>query len=76
MLPAGDKLMGDCMHSVTTVCDDCRSEARLVTSVAAFGSSPGARFYQCAACGHLQIEEFTTVPIVDRPRTDYRQKGA
>jgi hypothetical protein len=45
------------MQSV--VCEECQGEARLVTSVAAFGTASGARFYQCRDCRHLQVQEFT-----------------
>lgn len=62
------------MQSV--VCEECQGEARLVTSVAGFGSAPGARFYQCRACSHLQVEEFTAVPAADLPRPGYSQDRA
>ena len=40
-------------------CDECQGEIHLVTSVASFGGRPGARFYQCKDCGHLQVEDLT-----------------
>ena len=43
-------------------CNECQAELRLVTSVASFGGSPGARFFQCAGCGHLQIEDVSAAP--------------
>ena len=53
------------------LCDECRGEVRFVTSVASFGTVPGARFYQCETCGHLQVQEFTSTPPAGMAAASY-----
>ena len=57
-------------------CGECRGELRLVTSVAAFGGSPGARFYQCRACGHLQIEDLSVPFASGSDGMNFQSEGA
>jgi hypothetical protein len=58
------------------ICDECRGELRLVTSVASFGGSPGARFFQCTGCGHLQIEDVSASVPPGAAGMDIRSEGA
>lgn len=58
------------------VCDECQGEVQLVTSVASLGGSPGARFFQCMACGHLQIEDLSAPFAPGSERVDFHSDGA
>jgi hypothetical protein len=61
---------------VPTVCDECQGEVHLVTSVASFGGSPGARFFQCKDCGHLHIEDLSASFAPGSDDMDFRPEGA
>jgi len=57
-------------------CDECQGEVHLITSVASFGGSAGARFFQCQSCGRLQIEDLSSPLTPGSQGMNFRPQGA
>jgi len=68
------RFWGSVMYRVPqATCDECRAEARLITSVRSFGASPGARFFECIACGRLLFEELPASASQHRKRVGHQR---